>query len=64
MENQPPIQSEPEYDAALAEIERLMDARRNTPRGDALDQCVARVEAYEARHWVIDPPGAGDQRVP
>ena len=51
-----PIKSEADYEAALAEIDRLMDAERDTPRGDRLDILVTLVEAYEASHWAIDPP--------
>jgi len=51
-----PIKSELDYDAALAEIDRLMDAEPNTSRGDRLDVLVTLVEAYEAKLWMIDPP--------
>jgi HTH-type transcriptional regulator / antitoxin HigA len=50
-----PIKSELDYDAALADIDRLMDAEPNTSRGDRLDVLVTLVEAYEAKRWVIDP---------
>jgi antitoxin component HigA of HigAB toxin-antitoxin module len=48
-----PIRNEAAYNAALAEIERLMDAEADTPRGDRLDVLVTLVEAYERRHWSI-----------
>jgi len=51
-----PIRNEGAYNAALAEIERLMDAEADTPRGDRLDVLVTLVEAYERKHWSIDPP--------
>jgi HTH-type transcriptional regulator/antitoxin HigA len=51
-----PIRSEADYDAALAEVDRLMDAQPNTTRGDRLDVLVTLVEAYEARRWAIDAP--------
>ena len=51
-----PIKSETDYDAALAEIDRLMDAEPDTPRGDRLDVLVTLVEAYEAKRWAIEPP--------
>lgn len=54
-----PIRIEADYDAALAEVEGLMDAAPGTPEGDRLDALVASIEAYEARHWAIgapDPP--------
>jgi HTH-type transcriptional regulator/antitoxin HigA len=51
-----PIRTEADYDAALAEIDTLMDAEPGSPEGDRLDILVTLVEAYEARHWHIDPP--------
>jgi HTH-type transcriptional regulator/antitoxin HigA len=51
-----PIRTESDYDAALAEIQNLMDASFDTPEGDRLDILVTLVEAYEAKHWRIDPP--------
>lgn len=48
------INSEDDYDAALAEIERLMGAPRDTPEGDKLQALVMLVEAYEAAHWPIE----------
>ena len=53
-----PIKNETDYDVALVEIDRLMDAEPGTSRGDRLDVLVTLVEAYEARHWAIDPPDA------
>ena len=32
-----PIKNDSDYQAALAEIDKLMDAEINTPEGDALD---------------------------
>jgi HTH-type transcriptional regulator/antitoxin HigA len=51
-----PIKNETDYDAALAEIADLMDARANTPEGDRLDVLVTLVEAYEEKHWRVNPP--------
>ena len=51
-----PIKTESHYDAALAQIAKLMDAGRNTAEGDHLDVLVTLVEAYEDRHWRVDPP--------
>jgi HTH-type transcriptional regulator/antitoxin HigA len=51
-----PIRSEEDYEAALAEIDELMDAEPGTSEGDRLDVLVTLVEAYEARHWKIDLP--------
>lgn len=51
-----PIQNDEDYEAALAEIDALMDARPGTPRGSRLDVLVTLIEAYEARHWSIQSP--------
>ncbi|HUH13413.1 MAG TPA: transcriptional regulator [Longimicrobiales bacterium] len=51
-----PIRDEADYEAALADIDALMDAAPGTPQGDRLDVLVTLVEAYEARHWSIDTP--------
>jgi HTH-type transcriptional regulator/antitoxin HigA len=51
-----PIRNEAAYNVALQEIERLMDAEPDTPEGDRLDVLVTLVEAYEQKHWRINPP--------
>jgi HTH-type transcriptional regulator / antitoxin HigA len=51
-----PIKTEADYDSALVEIAKLMGAEEGTTAGDQLDVLVTLVEAYEARHWRIDPP--------
>jgi len=51
-----PIKTEKDYERALAEVERLMDAEPDTPQGDALDVLVTLIQAYEAKRWPIDPP--------
>lgn len=51
-----PIKTEAEYDAALAEIERLWDAAEDSAESDRLDVLVTLVEAYEAKSWPIDSP--------
>lgn len=51
-----PIKTKRDYEAALAEIEGQMTAKRNTPEGDRLDVLVTLVEAYEARHFPLDLP--------
>lgn len=51
-----PIKTERDYQRALKEIDRLWDAKPNTPRGDRLDVLVTLVEAYENKHYKVDPP--------
>jgi HTH-type transcriptional regulator / antitoxin HigA len=49
-----PIHNEADYEAALAEVDTLMDAVPGTLEGDRLEVLVTLIEAYEARHWAID----------
>lgn len=49
-----PIRTEADYDAAVAEIERLWDSEPGTDDGDKLDILAALVEKYEAGRWPID----------
>jgi len=51
-----PIKTKTDYQAALKEIEALMDARPRTPKGDRLEVLVTLVEAYEAKHYPLDLP--------
>src|SRR4051794_27390505 len=51
-----PIKNERDYRKALKTIDGLMDARRNTPDGDLLDILVTLVEAWEERHYPVEPP--------
>ena len=51
-----PIRTKRDYEAALKQIEGLMDAKRNSHEGDKLDVLVTLVEAYEARHFPLDLP--------
>ena len=50
------IRSEADYDAALARIDALMDAKANTPEGDELDVLTDLVELYEERHVPMGYP--------
>ena len=51
-----PIKTDADHRAALMEIERLMDAEKDTADGDRLDVLATLVEAYEAKRFPIDPP--------
>ena len=53
-----PIKSERDYQRALKEIDRLMDAKPNTPQGDRLDVLATLVVAWEEKHHAIEPPDA------
>jgi HTH-type transcriptional regulator/antitoxin HigA len=51
-----PIKTEADYQAVLAEIERLMDAEPDTPEGDRLDVLVTLTEAWEEKHYPVEEP--------
>jgi HTH-type transcriptional regulator/antitoxin HigA len=54
-----PIRSEPDYDEALREVERLWGEKSGTPKGDRLDVLITLIEAYEHEHHPM-PLGAPD----
>ena len=51
-----PIRSEADYEAALAEVEKVWGAKSGTPEGDRLDVLATLIDAYEADHYPMDPP--------
>jgi len=51
-----PIKTERDYQNALKQIEKLWDAKPNTPKGDRLEVLVTLVEAYEQKHYKIELP--------
>lgn len=51
-----PIKTEADYEAALAEIDRLWGATYGSPEGDKLDILATLVEVYEEKHYPIEPP--------
>lgn len=51
-----PIRTEADYDAALAEVERLWGAKSGTPEGDRLDVLATLIDVYESKHYPMDPP--------
>jgi HTH-type transcriptional regulator/antitoxin HigA len=51
-----PIRTEADYDAAMAEVERLWGAASGTPEGDRLDVLATLIDAYEAKHHALDAP--------
>ena len=50
------IKTEAEYQATLARIETIFDARRGTAKGDELELLLLLVETYEDKAHPIDPP--------
>lgn len=60
-----PIKTETDYEAALAEIDRLWGAAYGSPEGDKLDVLATLVEAYEEKHYPIEPSDRdeGDLRI-
>ncbi len=50
------IKTDAEHEAALARIERLMDAAPNTPQGDELELLSLLVHDYEEKRFPIDKP--------
>ncbi len=51
-----PIKTEADYRQALAAVEQLFDAPLNTPEGDRLEILTTLIDAYEERHYPIEPP--------
>jgi HTH-type transcriptional regulator / antitoxin HigA len=51
-----PIRSETDYEAALAQVERLWGAKSGTAAGDRLDVLATLIDAYETEHFPMDPP--------
>jgi len=51
-----PIRDNADYEAALAEVERLWGAKSGTPKGDRLDVLATLIDVYEAKHFSLDPP--------
>jgi HTH-type transcriptional regulator/antitoxin HigA len=51
-----PIRTNADYEQALREVERLMDAKRGASEEDRLDLAATLVEAYEEKHFSLDAP--------
>lgn len=51
-----PIRSEDDYQAALQEVDRLLEYEPGTPEGDRLDVLATSIEAYEVKHFPIPQP--------
>lgn len=50
------IKTEAEYQATLARIETIFDAKPGTAKGDELELLLLLVETYENKAYPIDPP--------
>ena len=57
MDNIRPLRSEADYDWALSEIEQYFvhEPEPGTPESDRFDVLADLIEAYEAKHWPIEP---------
>ncbi len=50
------LRTEEEYEAALAHVSDLMNAKPDSPEEDELELWAMLVEQYEEKHFPIDPP--------
>ena len=50
-----PLRTKADYERALREIERMWGAKEGTPQGNQFDVLATLVEAYERKHFLIDP---------
>ena len=51
-----PIKTDADYEEALNQIFALLDAEPGSPETDTLVLLSILVEAYESKHFPIDPP--------
>jgi HTH-type transcriptional regulator / antitoxin HigA len=51
-----PIKTKKDYESVLARIDKIWDAKKNTPQGDELEVLSILVEKYEEKHFNILPP--------
>jgi HTH-type transcriptional regulator / antitoxin HigA len=51
-----PIKSKTDYNRTLKQIEKLMEAKPNSPEGDILNILAILVNDYEEKHYAIYPP--------
>ncbi|APS58843.1 helix-turn-helix domain-containing protein [Piscirickettsia salmonis] len=58
-----PIHTEQDYEEALAEVDKLFDAKPGTAKGDKLEILVTLIEAYEAKELPISDPTPVDYLV-
>lgn len=51
-----PIKTESDYRAALKAVESLMDAKQGSVEGERLDVLVTLIDAFEEKHYPMEPP--------
>lgn len=51
-----PIKNEKDYQNALQELEKVFDAKPNSPEGDIGQVLVLLIEDYEKKYYPIDAP--------
>ena len=51
-----PIRTEEDYEAALARVDDIFQAKPGTLEGDELDILADLIEAYEDKHYPVGPP--------
>lgn len=51
-----PIKTKADYEKALLRLERIFDAKPNTPAGDEADILSLLIENYENTHYPIEAP--------
>ena len=51
-----PIKTVEDYENALLEVDRLLEAKINSPEGDKLEVITILIEAYEEQNFPIDSP--------
>jgi HTH-type transcriptional regulator / antitoxin HigA len=51
-----PIKNKADYNNALKNISKLMDAKPKSHKADELEVLTVLVEDYERKHFSIDPP--------
>ncbi len=51
-----PIKTKKDYEQAMLRLEKLFDAKKETPKGDELEVLSLLIEKYENEHFPIDLP--------
>jgi len=51
-----PIHTEQDYQDALARLEKIFDAKKDSPEGDELEVLSILIDVYEKNHFPIEMP--------